>query len=46
MSQILLDGKGMDPNFYGRYKIKVDDIIKGFVEKDKVRWRLYASDPR
>lgn len=35
VAQVLLDGKGMDPNFQGRYKIKVDDIIKGFVEKDK-----------
>ena len=36
VSQIVLDGKGIDPDFNNQYHIKVQEIIKQFTETERV----------
>ncbi|KAJ3086905.1 hypothetical protein HK100_008536, partial [Physocladia obscura] len=35
ISQIVLDGKGFPADFFSTYRIPVEDIVRGFVEKDE-----------
>ena len=37
VSQVILDGRGIDPSFTGKYNINVRRIIDGFVQTDQVR---------
>jgi len=38
VTQIVFDGRGIDPDFTGKYKVKVEDIVKDLVDKEKVNF--------
>lgn len=37
VEQMLFDGKGIDPDFRGRYKVNVDKIMAGFIDQNKFK---------
>ncbi|KAJ3023894.1 UNVERIFIED_CONTAM: hypothetical protein HDU68_008418 [Siphonaria sp. JEL0065] len=36
LSQIVLDGKGLQSDFFETYQVPIDEIIQGFIERDEV----------
>jgi len=36
-TQMILDGKGIDPDFRGKYKVNVNKIMDGFVTKERMK---------
>ena len=49
VSQVIMDGKGIDPSFTGKYNINVGKIIEGFVKTEQARGfatpRAHAHSP-
>ena len=37
VEQMLFDGKGIDPDFRGRYRVNIDKIVASFVDEKKFK---------
>ena len=37
VEQMLFDGKGIDPDFRGRYRVNIDKIVSSFVDEKKFK---------